>query len=440
MALGGGTFTSYDKRMPGAYINFVSGPKSQSVVLERGIVAVALELDWGEENDIIRISADTIENTEQSSGLYTIGYPYTSEFVKPLREIFKSSEQVLLYRLNGGGEKATCAYATAKYSGIRGNAIQIVVQKSIDNDEIYEVATYMDSTRIDMQQVTKASELEDNNLVVFNKESDLELTAGTNLTGGTNGTTTGASQQEFLKKLENKYFNVLVTASTDTEVQRLYAAFTKRMRDSLGKKFQTVLFNYAGDYEGIVNVVNKVSDDELEESNIVYWVAGVQAGVALESTAENIIYDGELDIICDQTQEELADGADAGKFLFHMTDDEVRVFKDVNSLVNLSVNKNTEFQSNKVIRVIDSIAIEIMNVFNTTYIASDNTEDTRNALREDIVEIVNEKLATGAIASFDENTLTIQQGTDRESVIVEMEIGVSNLLRKLYLTCVVAQN
>lgn len=439
MALGGGTFTSYDKRMPGAYINFVSGPKNTNVVLERGIVAVALELDWGEENDIIRISADTIENTEQSSGLYTIGYPYTSEFVKPLREIFKSSEQVLLYRLNGGGEKATCAYATAKYSGVRGNAIQIVVQKSIDNDEIYEVATYMDSTRIDMQQVTKASELEDNNLVVFNKESDLELTAGTSLTGGTNGTTTGASQQEFLKKLENKYFNVLVTASTDTEVQRLYAAFTKRMRDSLGKKFQTVLFNYAGDYEGIINVVNKVSDDELE-SAAVYWVAGVQAGIALENTAENIVYDGEFDIICDQTQEELADGAEAGKFLFHMTDDIIRVFKDVNSFVSLSVNKNTEFQSNKVIRVIDSIAMEVMDVFNNSYIASDNTEDNRNALREDIAEIVNEKLAVGAIASFDENSLTIQQATDRESAIVDMEIGVNSPLRKLYLSCIVSQS
>lgn len=440
MALGGGTFTNYDKRMPGAYINFVSGPKSQNVVLERGIVAVALELDWGEENDVVRISADSIENTEQNEGLYTIGYPYTSEFVKPLREIFKSAEQVLLYRLNGGGEKATCAYATARYSGIRGNAIQIVVQKNIDNDEIYEVSTYMDSTRIDMQQVTKTSELEDNSLVVFNKESSLELTAGTSLTGGSNGTTTGASHQEFLKKLENKHFNVLVTASTDLEVQRLYSSFTRRMRDTLGKKFQTVLFRYAGDYEGIINVVNEISSDMLPESALVYWVAGAQAGVALEGTVENIVYDGELNIICDETQEELADGADSGKFLFHMVDDEIRAFKDVNSLTSLSINKNSEFQYNKVIRVIDAIATEVMGIFSESYIASDNTDDNRNALREDIVEIVSEKLALGAITSFDENSLTISQGSDRESAIVEMEIGVSSPLRKLYLTCVVIQN
>ncbi len=441
MALGGGTFTNYDKRVPGAYINFVSGPRTQNTATERGVVAVGLELDWGNEDDIIKISSDIIENTEQNNGLYTVGYDYTSEFVKPLREIFKGAQQVLLYRLNNtNGKKASCEYATAKYTGIRGNEIQIAIQKNIDNEELYEVSTYIDSMRVDMQQVSKASELTDNNLVVFNKDAQLVLTAATNLTGGENGTVTGSSHQDFLKKLESKYFNVLVTASEDTEIKRLYASFTRRMRDSMGKKFQTVLFNYPGDYEGIINVVNEVKDTSLSKQSVVYWVAGAQTGIALEKTLENVTYDGELEIICNKTQEELADAAEAGKFVFHAVDDEIRVFKDINSLIYLSLSKNSEFQSNKTIRVIDSIAVEIMNIFNNTYIATDNTDDIRNALREDIVDILSEKLLAGAIALFDENKLTITQGEDIESVIVNIEIGINSQLRKLYLTCIVSQN
>lgn len=219
------------------------------------------------------------------------------------------------------------------------------------------------------------------------------------------------------------------------------------MRDSLGKKIQAVLFDYEGDYEGIISVVNKIdvkesttSTEKLNESALVYWVAGVQAGVALENTVENIVYDGELDVLCPHSQEELADGADNGKFLFHEVDEEVRVFKDVNTLTSVTSSKGAEFKNNKVIRAIDAIAMEIMDVFNNNYIASDNTEDTREALKEDISEIVTEKVTSGAIASFESSSLTIEQGSDNESAIVNLEIGVVSPLRKLYLTCIVSQS
>lgn len=206
MSFGGGTFTSYDKRMPGAYINFVSGPQSSTTALERGVVAVALNLDWGAEDEIVRINADTIENSEQNEGLYTIGYPYTSDFVKPLREIFKSSEQVLLYRLNGGGTKASNSYATAKYSGTRGNDIQISITQTVDTPDKYTVETYIDGTKYDSQTVTSVSDLVDNNLVSFKASATLQKVSGVALTGGTNGEGTASKYQDFLTKLENKTF------------------------------------------------------------------------------------------------------------------------------------------------------------------------------------------------------------------------------------------
>ena len=49
MALGGGTFMTQNKVLPGAYINFVSRPRAMGSLGERGVVCVGMELDWGRE-------------------------------------------------------------------------------------------------------------------------------------------------------------------------------------------------------------------------------------------------------------------------------------------------------------------------------------------------------------------------------------------------------
>ena len=55
------------------------------------------------------------------------------------------------FRLNGGGVKASNTYCTAKYSGTVGNKLKIVIAKNVDDDSLYDVATYYDTTRLDMQ-------------------------------------------------------------------------------------------------------------------------------------------------------------------------------------------------------------------------------------------------------------------------------------------------
>ena len=45
--LGGGTFTSQNKILPGAYINFVSLNNASANLTDRGIATMPLELDWG---------------------------------------------------------------------------------------------------------------------------------------------------------------------------------------------------------------------------------------------------------------------------------------------------------------------------------------------------------------------------------------------------------
>ncbi len=44
--LGGGTFTVQNKKLPGAYINFVSAARASATLSDRGIAAMAVPLSW----------------------------------------------------------------------------------------------------------------------------------------------------------------------------------------------------------------------------------------------------------------------------------------------------------------------------------------------------------------------------------------------------------
>lgn len=49
MALGGGTFTTMNKLMPGSYINYVSAARAAASLSARGIAALPMKLKWGKK-------------------------------------------------------------------------------------------------------------------------------------------------------------------------------------------------------------------------------------------------------------------------------------------------------------------------------------------------------------------------------------------------------
>ena len=56
MALGGGTFITQNKVLPGAYINFVSLATASATLSDRGIATIALEMDWGAEDTVLEVT------------------------------------------------------------------------------------------------------------------------------------------------------------------------------------------------------------------------------------------------------------------------------------------------------------------------------------------------------------------------------------------------
>ena len=429
MSLGGGTFTVQNKKIPGTYINFASQKAASAVAGDRGIAALALELDWGKDSQIIAVTGE--EFAKNSLALF--GYEYSDPKLKGLRDLFKNIKKAYLYKLNEG-EKATNDIATALYSGTRGNDLKIIIQKNVDDNNKYEVITMLGTKEVDKQIVKTASELVANEFVSF-KATTLTVTAGTALAGGTNGTVSSTAHQDFLNKLESYSFNAVGCLSKDTSITGLYVQYAKRLRDKLGIKFQAVLYNTSADYEGVINVKNAADESDI---GMIYWVTGVIAGCEINKSNTNKTYDGEYTPKTEYTQAQLETAIDSGEFVLHQVGDQVRVLVDINSLVNTTDEKGEEFKSNQTIRVLDQIATDVASVFNSKYIGKiANNESGRTSLWNDIATLFKSYQQIQAIENFKDTDIAVAIGNDKKSVTIDAAVQIVNAMEKLYMTVVV---
>lgn len=430
--LGGGVFVTQNKKLPGTYINFINASTVAASASDRGIAAIGVELDWGKDNEIMTVTqADFNKNS-----LELFGYDYGNEKLKGLRDLFLNVRTLFIYRLNSG-KKAENTYAVAKYTGIRGNDIRIVIEQNIDDTDKFDVSTILGTKEMDKQTVANANELVDNDYVTFKADAKLTVTAGIPLTTGSNAeSVTGESHQVFLEKLENYNFNALCCNSNDDEIKTLYKNYTKRLRDEMGMKFQTVIFNYTNaDYEGIINVVNQTEENTI---GMIYWVTGIIAGCNINKSNTNKLYDGEFTVKTNYTQTQLENCTDNGKFVLHKVGDDVRVLRDINSLVTVTDEKGIDFKNNQTIRVLDQVATDIAKVFNNNYIGNvANNKSGRVSLWNDIVSLFKQYEKIQAIEEFNAEEITVEQGNDKNSVNVNSAVQPVNAMEKLYMTVVV---
>ena len=189
MALGGGTFLTQNKILPGSYINFVSASSSNANISDRGYAAVALDMSWGIENEIFAVTAEEFI----TDSMRIFGFEYTNDKLKGIRDIFLNAKTVYFYRTNGGS-KASSDIGDAKYSGTRGNDISVTVESDEDS---YIVSTYIENNMVDSQTVLSADKLADNDYVVFDKEAILSSLGEVNMAGGTETKADAKTHQKF---------------------------------------------------------------------------------------------------------------------------------------------------------------------------------------------------------------------------------------------------
>ena len=412
----------------------ISAASSTPELSERGIATMPLELDWGKEGSVFTVSSEEF----QKNSLTLFGYAYEHEKMKGLRELFRGASTLHAYRLNGGGTKAANDYATAKYSGTRGNDIRIVIQENADNTSMFDVITYLDSVKLDTQTVAKTDELKSNEYVDFKSGAVLAKTAAKPLTGGTNGTVDGKAYQDYADRIESYTFNTMGIVTTDETVKNMFVSFVKRMRDEVGIKFQVVLYQCAADYMGVIDVKNKVEEESWPESALVYWVTGAECGCMVNKSCQNKKYDGEFNVNTVYTQSELQTAIKAGEFVLHNVNSDIRVLEDINSMVTTTEECGDIFKDNQTIRVIDQLGNEDAVLFNTKYLGTvPNNDSGRISLWSDLVKIRQQLQDMGAIENFTDSDVEVTQGNSKKSVVVTGTVQVAGTMSKVYMTITV---
>ena len=436
MALGGGTFVVQNKKLPGTYINFISKAAATATLSERGVATMPLELDWGIAGEVFEVTSSEF----QKNSLLLFGYEYTSEKLKGLRDLFLNIQTLYAYRLNGNGKKAANTFAEAKYAGVRGNALQIVIQKNVDQESLFDVKTLFGTVLVDEQIVSTSEELVENDYIKWKPDVTLEESAGMPLIGGENGEVSGADHQTYLDKIESYTYNTMGVVITDEATKSLYTAFNKRLREEVGVKFQLVLYDYAkADYFGVISVNNPVLDEGWSAASLVYWVTGAAAGCAINKSNQNKKYDGNFIVSTPYTQNQLKEAIEAGKFTFHLVGTDVRVLEDINTMVTTSDTQGDLFKENQTVRVIDQIGNDIAVLFNTKYLGVvPNDNAGRISLWSDIVAHHRQLQDMRAIENFSESDVSVEQGDSKKAVLVVDAITVINAMSKLYMSVTVS--
>jgi hypothetical protein len=441
VALGGGPFLSQNKVLPGVYQNFISKARAFVNLSDRGYAALPIALDWGQDDGVLTVNLEDL----QKDSLKLFGYDYTHPKLKGIRDIFKNAITVFFAKLNLGGSIAENIYAKAKYKGIRGNDIKIVIQANVDEPTKFDVKTYLEAILVDEQTVAKATELTANDFVSFKSDATLAVTAGTPLSGGANGATVltaGTPHQQALDDLEAFGFNTLGCLSNEQTIKDLYVEYTKRIRDQVGGKFQLIGHKLgAKDHEGIIDTLNDAIGEGEELFGAVYWLTGAQAGVAVNKSNTNKKYDGEhtLDMSETKTQSQLTNLLKGGKLAFHRVGEEIRILEDVNTFTSFTAVKNEDFSMNQVIRVLDQIAIDTAQLFNTRYLGQvPNDKDGRISLWNDIGAHRMEMQRIRAIQNYNKDDLTVDQGNSKKSVVVNEVVIPTVAMSQLYITTTVA--
>lgn len=432
--MSGGTWTNQNKVRPGVYINFKSEAQPLGTAGERGVAAMAMALSWGPVKQMIALQAGT-------NSFNVLGYAMTAPQLLLIKEALKRARTVLIYRLNTG-TKAGAVHGgltvTAKYGGERGNDISVVVQTNIEDSTKFNVITLVDGTEVEMQTVASIEELHSNDWVDFSGTGSLTVTAGSALTGGSDGTAANQDHVDFLAAAELHDFHTLALISNESSLKSLYTAFVKRLRDEEGKKVQAVMPDYSdADYEGVISVKNGVvlSDGTtLTAAEACAWTAGAAAGADMNESLTYQSYDDAVDVSPRYTNSQIEASLKSGHFVFTPNGGRVIVEQDINTLTSYSPSKGKSFGKNRVIRVLDGINNDFVQIFSDFYVGNvSNNAEGRNLLKGECINYLEQLQGREAIQNFNAQTdISVTAGADAETVLIEAYIQPVDAVEKIY--------
>jgi len=437
----GGKWEVQNKVRPGVYIKFKAKPQPLGNLGDRGIAAYPVSLPWGDPSKVIVLeSSQFVEKAVE-----LIGFKATDARIRHIAAAVSQASTVLLYRLGGtGAGKATATEgnltATAKWGGVRGNDLKVVVQANIDEPTQYDIITLLENDEMDRQTVATVEDLAVNSYIVWSGTGEITATAGISLTGGTDSTSSGADFSAALTAFEAYQFNVLGVSLDDTSSKQIAIAYVKRQREEEGKKIQAVLINHpTANYEGIISLHNGIiTADGLQvsPSDLVWEIAAMQASANINESLTYRAIPNAVDAFPRLTNSETIAALKNGQLVVTALNGTAVIEQDINTLSSFTADRSKAFSKNRVMRILDSIGNDVKRIFEQFYIGKvSNNADGRALLKGEIVSYLVTLQGLGAIQNFDsQKDVSVSAGTDVDAVVVELSIQPVDSIEKIYMT------
>lgn len=240
----------------------------------RGTLGVVIDAGFGEAGGITRFS----------SAREVGACPLISEECSlRLGDALASAKTVLCLRPSGG-VAASCDFGRARYEGESGNRITLGVYEDTDG---YFVVTYIDGDAVSSQTVSDASEMSDNEYVVFDRSAELYFTAGLPMTGGedSDGVTDGTEMSALLSAFDDYSPDVILVTETDGDLKSAAAEYVLGRRDA-GDIILLLAPDFEGDEEYCFSFSGKCG------ANAIYFIAGLLAASPFYGSISSAMYTG----------------------------------------------------------------------------------------------------------------------------------------------------
>lgn len=465
------SWKTQNKRRPGAYINVVGkGKGNTGADIGRTLLPVSTQLNWGAKG-IIKLNSD-------SNFKALLGHDINDSELQTLHEVLKGANTVLLLN-NNDGQAASANDTklpwefTAVYPGTKGNDLHVSVEKT---DNKVTVTTLFGTKVVDQQivDVTKPGNLFDNeyikvkvnegitrsasddedtkpkgkaasnSLVRSSKLESLTTDVTVDLTGGI---TVPVQIADVLNDaLETEDYDVATTAGfpVDSPLHKQLVDEIKHLRDDNDIKVRGVVpvTTDKVNYEGISTVANGVvlgDGTELDATVAAGYFAGVSSSADASKALTYVEYPDAISAYPKFSNDKTIDALEKGQIVFTTKRNETVVIEqDINSLTKVTEEKPVFFSKNRVVRTMDTIATRIKRTFEDMFIGKITNDSTgRDLFKANVVSYLQGLSDTGVINSFDEGDVTVEEGNERDAILVNFAITPLDSMEKMYMTMVV---
>lgn len=454
---GGGTWTAQNKRRPGAYINFNAVPAPNSSLGSAGTIITILPLDWGPTDTLIELTGEELLS---GKSMQKVGSYYNDSESLPLRLALQNCYRMLIYRADTGGVQATAtipitdsvnASATARYAGVAGNNIQLVI--IVDRPAAGKVTLnvlYRGAVK-ETYILDKAGQLNDINSAWVDievpsgsEDEPIPGTAGITLTSGTNGTidyTTTIPMFQEAAKLRD--WSTMALPVDDDNVVNTMLQYINDLKEIDGKMVQISITspltqeapanseNVIASFQGY-QTATEVITPEL----FTLYVAGLNAGTELgiSNTCREVI--GATEIVNPVADGLITDFLEGGWFILsYRSDGVVVVEQDINTLHIFTADRPLEYSKNMTIRLLNTVAQDCSLIFIRDFAGKVRANKTgRDLYKSRMITYFTDLQDSDAITNFVSDDLVVMEGEQPEGVVLEVALQPVGAMEKLYMT------